>query len=304
MAEGSFLRNLGLDLPALDGVEINKRWINDYDFQRYFTIDRTSQWIEKMNWQHDHGQNMIQSFYGQQGSTKSYTGMAAVAMTKLHLDLDNLFFKLEDLEKQKPKLHAGDVVIQDEWVKVFGVGRERLDTEYALMIESLRKRQVSFFIISVMPRAVDYAFFLVNCLRLYIPKKFSIVELQDTRMETLGHLRIPYLGKLMGEKFVDAYEQKKDDFLAIVLRRKNVDYLGEWASEIIESEGFKNIEMKHKEKAEEKHRYFYGIPFNKLIEITNAAHPELRTNIEAKQVAHRIQYFCESRKKDPWQVRG
>jgi hypothetical protein len=169
------------------------------------------------------------------------------------------------------------------------------------MVETLGKREINWFITSPIPRAVKHSYFLIRALRLIDYRDtikvgdheegvLSYVELTDNRFNTLGHLRIinPRLLKTIGNKFMDAYEKKKDDFLDTVQRKKGGDYLSEIAYEVMDSEGFKAFEEVLKRAAKKKNKDYKGMRFADVYEIVNELHPELRGNIEAKTIADKI----------------
>lgn len=284
----------GVGLPNLDCITFNKRRYEDPTFDRNFPNNLTQDFLDKVNYQKNLGKNFIMSYYGLQGSTKSYSAMTLTGMSEWNLEIDNVFFKLEDIDKHTSHFHAGDVVLRDEWEKAKGVGSSRLEDEYALKIETLRKRQVSFVIVSVLPRALDYSFYFIQTLGLVDEKrKISYCELQERiTLDTLGHLKVPWLGDIMGKKFVKAYEDKKDDYLQTVLHKKSVDYITDWANEIVRSEMFLKLEKQEKDIADHaKKGSFKGIPWKRLLEIVNDFHPELNRNTEARAVTDRIVYI-------------
>jgi len=204
--------------------------------------------------------------------------------------IDTIFFRLEDIDAYLPKLKPGQTVMVDERVQVYGIGAKRLDAEYTLMMESLRKRKINFFIIAPIPRARRHAYFLIKGMRLTDFKTVSFCELQDVDLSCLGHLKFPHpqLIKCIGKKFLDKYETKKDEFLDTVQRKKSVDYLRVYAEEVMKTKKFKQMEDIYRNAANEKGSPLRGVPSRVLMEMVNEKFPDLRRNVECVKVADYI----------------
>lgn len=279
-----------LKIPELDKINLMKRTEWDRNFALNFGRDLSKAFQDKLRFQYEHKQNYIIDIFGESGSTKSYAAISLAGQSPSPPVIEQIFFRLDDLNKYMPKLDQGATIIMDERVQVYGVGRQRLDAEYTLMMETLRKKQINFWIVSPLVRAKEHAFFLIRALRLTDYKTISYVELDNTMLECMGHLKIPHPEKIVGKKFVKAYEDKKDSFLATVLKKKSTDYLSAFAYEVIDSKPFTDLETLLKEKARKKKKMFSGIPHKLLMELANAKFPNLRRNIEVRTIVDKIHY--------------
>lgn len=280
-----------LKLPDFDKLKLEERARIDSYFRENFHKDLTDTIIQKLKFQEENEQNIIIDCYGEPGSGKSYTAIyLAWLMAKIgkkRFTADTIFFRLDDINAYLPNLEWGSKIVVDERVPVFGTGAKRLDQQYILMMETLRKKQVSFFIVAPLPRAVEYAHFLVHSLRLTDFKTLNIVEIQTNEFDCLGHMVIPNPSKF-DKNLIEEYERKKDAFLESVRLAKKEDYLSAYTNEVMNSEEFLRAESIFKSESIEKKRKFRGIPKGILLEIINAKFPELRRNIEAKTISEQI----------------
>lgn len=280
-----------LKLPDFDKLKLEERARIDSYFRENFQKDLTDTIIQKLKFQEENEQNIIIDCYGEPGSGKSYTAIyLAWLMAKIgkkKFTADTIFFRLDDINAYLPNLEWGSKIVVDERVPVFGTGAKRLDQQYILMMETLRKKQVSFFIVAPLPRAVEYAHFLVHSLRLTDFKTLNIVEIQTNEFDCLGHMVILNPAKF-DKNLIEEYERKKDAFLESVRLAKKEDYLSAYTNEVMNSEEFLRAESIFKSESIEKKRKFRGIPKGILLEIINAKFPELRRNIEAKTISEQI----------------
>lgn len=280
-----------LKLPDFDKIKLEERARIDSYFRENFHKDLTDIIIQKLKFQEENEQNIIIDCYGEPGSGKSYTAIyLAWLMAKIgkkRFTANTIFFRLDDINAYLPNLEWGSKIVVDERVPVFGTGAKRLDQQYILMMETLRKKQVSFFIVAPLPRAVEYAHFLVHSLRLTDFKTLNIVEIQTNEFDCLGHMIIPNPAEF-DKNLIEEYERKKDAFLESVRLAKKEDYLSAYTNEVMNSEEFLRAESIFKSESIEKKRKFRGIPKGILLEIINAKFPELRRNIEAKTISEQI----------------
>jgi len=280
-----------LKLPDFDKLKLEERARIDSYFRENFQKDLTDTIIQKLKFQEENEQNIIIDCYGEPGSGKSYTAIyLAWLMAKIgkkKFTADTIFFRLDDINAYLPNLEWGSKIVVDERVPVFGTGAKRLDQQYILMMETLRKKQVSFFIVAPLPRAVEYAHFLVHSLKLTDFKTLNIVEIQTNEFDCLGHMVILNPAKF-DKNLIEEYERKKDAFLESVRLAKKEDYLSAYTNEVMNSEEFLRAESIFKSESIEKKRKFRGIPKGILLEIINAKFPELRRNIEAKTISEQI----------------
>jgi hypothetical protein len=311
-----------IDAPSIDFDMLTMEREENPIFEAHFGTNYTKKLIEKFDYQYEHNQNVIINSWGQPRSTKTYSNISLAGQTDYPVDnIDLIFFKIDELNEYLPRLKPNDTIIQDEHDEVFGTGTKRLELEYVRMVETLGKRMINWFITSPIPRAIKHSYFLIRALRLIdysdtievldtsTKKKhkegtLSYVELTDNRFNTLGHLRIinPRLLKTVGNKFMDAYEHKKNDFLDTIQRKHGGSYLSEMALGIMDSEQFKNFEEIVKKLLAKEKKKYKGLKYNDVYAIVNEVHPELRGNIEAKTIANTIIHKSITSK--GWQPRG
>jgi hypothetical protein len=306
--------NLGsIDAPKIDKDLVMRRFNEDYGFQTYFPHNYTRELLDKCDYQYSHNQNVIFNTWGQPRSTKTYTNFSIPMQTKYPIEsIDTVFFRLEDLNEQAPKLHPCDTILSDEHDEAFGVGAKRLELEYVRMVETLGKRKINWFITSPIARARKHAYFLIHAMRLIDYREtievgkekegvLSYCELTDNKDNTIGHLRV-INPRVFNNKLMDAYEKKKDEFLDTVQRKKTGDYLSEMAYIVIDMDAFKIFEEKLKDKAKKNKKDFMGMNFNTVLELVNEKYPELRRNIEARTIAQKIIHEGVMRRN--WMPRG
>jgi hypothetical protein len=292
-----------LDLPVLDVDEFERRKLYDMDFYNNFGRDKTSALFEKINRQMSSRRNYILGIYGLPGTVKSYDGMEIIGEANLNLNIDTIFFRVEDIDKYRPKLKPRDVVVSDENVPIYGTGEKRLEADYKLMIETLRKEQICFFLISVRPRAIDHCWHLIQALQLVDEdRQMSYSELQNNQMDCIGHIELqnPLHSKYVGRDFIEQYEEKKDQFLAEVKKLKSTDYLSEYAYKVIDSDDFKNMDNQGRKGSEKSKTPYRGIHKPLLRELVNILYPNLRRNNEVDVIVEKIRAIMILKRK--WQL--
>ena len=127
-------------------------------------------------------------------------------------------------------------------------------------------------------------------------KKQEVICAYKTRdLHCLGHVHIPSPVKILGQKFIDAYEAKKDAHLDKLTGQTQIDDIEERAKLISTHRLFKTAELVYIKK-----RGF--IPMNMLMQIVGKISPEYKQSIIASEIASRIKLNRELEGK--WRVGG
>lgn len=283
-----------LPVADFDKVALQQRFEVDPKFERALSagFDITSEFGEKLRRRiDDEDANLIIEAFGIGGIGKS---SVVFTVSKMFLDKEfgvkNCFFGKEDLLANLNEFKPRSTVHLDENVLEYGLGKNRRESEYENVINTVRKYQLSLSSCAVVPRLKQYAHYALEPLFIDREKRETRVAIHLPEV-TGGYVSYGLLGWItvrdpklvLPPEFFVEYESRKDEFIKETLHKGSGDYYLDCAREIIASSAFVPLIE------------FYGgrktprlPPRQEIIEVVNLLFPELKRNNEADAIARRV----------------
>jgi len=223
----------------------------------------------------------IASWYGTQGSGKSYSALALSGILDPNFHSGKIYFDIEDLVNKRSKLKEHDAVVIDEMARPFGLDSMRISIQVNTMKEQLRKKSIHFFYISpTLKEEYHSSQYILETMFIDKKNKLSFHAYKTNELLTLGYVVIPHPLHFISKKTLIQYERKKDEHLKEVLEGPK-DLVEERAQQIIKNPFFL--------KAEEMYMKARGyIPYKILVQIVEKIYPEFKGSVIVYELADRV----------------
>jgi hypothetical protein len=247
-----------------------------FDYWKALTYDKTEDFYAYIQSRLDKGANTIIQLYGIGGTGKSFSMMTIAKRIDPTFSVDHIYFQLADASMALPTIKRKQVVCMDERMPNFGLGSTRLVSEMNHVIETSREAQNSILVASITPYMRELVHWLLETMFIY--EDHVYFALRDPKMVVHGYIKIPHPKTVMGEKVMEEYMTKKRNFNAQLRHQQSFDHIADMGKKVMASKKFKDLEEMFEERKK-------GIPTAMLQEVIAMVFPELRRNVESKQLA-------------------
>lgn len=235
--------------------------------------------------------NNIREYYaGVGGIGKSKVGQVEATETAhaagREFEIEKCYFDLGQLLSDKSSFKAGDVIMQDDPLDVWGTGSRRMTSEFANIAQVVRQYQLSLFSCCTSPKFgdkahheyevlfIDYNDWSKRCL---VYKRF--VEPNGCAdWNPIGWVRVPKAEGYVSSKWLKEYDSKKTEFIETVLGQRGVSNFTDGAEKVLADPRF--LEMCRVVKDQLKLPGKQSV----LVGVTDELFPELRMNNEAAAI--------------------
>lgn len=223
----------------------------------------------------------IASWYGRQGSGKSWSALALAGILDPDFNISKIFFDVEILVNKRNKLRDHDCVVVDEMARTFGVDSMRINIMLNTIKEQLRKKSIHMFYCSpTLKEEYKSSMYVLETMFIDTKNKLTFHAYKTNQLLTLGYVIIPHPLHFISKKLLLQYEKKKDIHLKQVLEGPK-DLVEERAQLIIKNPFFI--------KAEKMYYKARGyIPYKILVQIVEKIYPEFKGSIIVYELADRI----------------
>lgn len=158
--------------------------------------------------------NTIISIYGETGSGKSLCGFTLGKNNFQNFSDRNMFFYDQEILDNAQHFNRNTLIIRDENPRdaMFGIGSNRIRTQFSLLAEVCRKYGLNLFLIEPTLTISEISKFYLETIDMDIKRRITRVGLIDPKtMEFLGAVYI----KVVPESDKDwiAYNDRKDSFI-------------------------------------------------------------------------------------------
>lgn len=269
-------------LPRLEQLVIEQKYQmqDGFNFYKAIVHDATDEffgWID-YRMSHEKGANAIIQFYGIGGTGKSYSMIYVAKKIEPTFSLDRIFFQLGDVSMAQESIKRRQAICIDERMPSFGIGSTRLMNEFNHIIETAREPQNAILVSSITPYMSELSHWMLETM--FIHDNHVYFALRDPKKIVYGYVKVPHPDTIYPKAFLEGYMEKKKRFNAQLRHMEQYDHISDMGKQILNSKPFKMMEEQYENKKSKK-----GIPTQMLVEIIADAHPELRRNVEAKQLA-------------------
>ena len=285
-----------LDRETQDRLEIKEE--SDATFERVMEYDYTDNLMQTIENRRSKTteHSYIGSFYGQQGSGKSWASIALAGLLYDKFSINNIFFSYDALVNQRKTLKPHTAVVVDEQSASFGLDSNRVMIILNALKEQLRKKSIHMFFCSpVLHPEHASSMYVFETLYIDYAKRQSVSAYKTRDLHCLGHVHLPNPVDIVGKSLMDEYESKKDEHLDVLTGQKQVDEIEERAQQIMKDEIFKSAEFIYLRR-----RGF--IPMNMLMQIVGKIAPEYKQSVISAEIASRIKLNREMDGK--WKIPG
>jgi hypothetical protein len=275
-------RHIKDELLMREDTESGSGWSNviseDYT-ETYFELLKEKSALNKQK-------AFIASWYGRQGSSKSYSGIATAGVLDPDFSADKIYFDIDLLVNDRAKLKSHDCIILDEMSRVFGTDSMRVSIQMVAMKEQLRKKSIHMIYISpVLKEEYRSSLYVLETLFLDEKNKLSYNAFKTNNLLCLGYIAMPHPLHFVDKKVLIDYEKKKDEHLKEVLEG-GIDLVEERATSICKNPLFC--------KANEVYKKSRGyIPYKILVQIVEKIYPEFKGSVIVYELSDRVKCNME-----------
>lgn len=265
----------------LSVLQLQER-LNNPEIANAVTNNLTIEFKDEIKARLEKQSNIILDIWGMQGSGKSYSALSISSFfPKFYV-----FWDRNDVIQNLKTVEPPCVILLDEVTETWGLGSFRTSVEYQTMLETLRKRQISFIHCSPMSKFLHLCHYGLETLYVDVKKEETFCLLYNREGAPLGYVKIPHPKRFLPADVVFNYEKNKDEFLDRVLHVKNADNITNKAKEFLKSEQWKNDlkTWKNKNKDKEVAGWF-------LEQSICAFYPELKRNVETLELVNCVKYL-------------
>jgi hypothetical protein len=225
--------------------------------------------------------SFIASWYGRQGSSKSWSALALSGFLDSNFNIDNIFFDIEELVNNRSKLKPGNCVLVDEMARSFGLDSMRINIMISTIKEQLRKKSIHMFYLSpTLKEEYHSSQYVFETMFLDKENKISFHAYKTNKLLCLGYVIVPHPLHFISKKLLLDYERKKDEHLKEVLEGPK-DLVEERAQQIMCNDYFKRAEQLYL-----KARGY--ITYKILVQIVEKIFPEFKGSVIVYELADRI----------------
>lgn len=237
----------------------------------------------------------IASWYGTQGSGKSYSSLALAGILDKNFNSSKIFFDIELLVNERKKLREHDCIILDEMARPFGIDSMRVSIQLNTMKEQLRKKSIHMFYCSpTLKEEYHTSQYIFETMFIDKKNKLSFNAYKTNELLTLGYVVIPHPLHFIKKNTLLNYEKKKDLHLKEVLEGPQ-DLVEERAQQILKDPFFVKAESMY-----QKARGY--IPYKILVQIVEKLYPEFKGSVIVYELADRIK--CNREISGQWLIFG
>lgn len=256
--------------------------LNNTDIANAVTNNLTDEFKDEIKVRLEKQSNIILDIWGMQGSGKSYSALSICSLFPKYYTFWNRDDVIQNLKNTEPPC----VILLDEVTESWGLGSFRTSIEYQSLLETLRKRQISFIHCSPMSKFLHLCHYGLETLYVDIKKEETFCLLYNREGAPLGFVKIPHPKKVLPVDVINVYERNKDEFLDSVLHIKNADNITSKAKKFLESSQWeKDLKAwKSKNKDKEVAGWF-------LEQSICAFYPELKRNVETLELVNCVKYL-------------
>ncbi len=228
--------------------------------------------------------NLLVEIWGEQGSGKSYLALSLSSFFPER----KVFWRKDDIIQNLSSLKENTCVILDEQVAEWGLGSFRISLEYETLLETLRKRQISF--IHASPTSKILSLCHLGIETLYVDRKKQVTHalLYDRQGSPLGRIQVQHPKTFLGDEFIQEYEREKDKFLDVILHKDGKDSIIERAKVFLQSKQWADDLRRWKRKNRDK-----PVAAWFLEQSVSAFYPHLKRNIEVVEIVNCVKYLLE-----------
>jgi len=278
------------DLPGevKDRLEIKEQ--TDPTFSRVMDFDYTDTYESTLDERGDvrRKHSYIATFYGEQGSGKSYGALSTMGrVSKGEMPVENVFFSYKDAVKARRGFKPGSAIMVDEQSREFGLDSMRVSSILTGLKEQLRKRSIHMaYCAPTLKEEYHSSMYVFESLFIDRLNKESYFAYRTRELHCLGHVVIPHPLTFFGKDFLDEYERRKDDHLDKLLDLKSEDDIQEFADQAVKNDLFL--------KAEEVYVAKLGrLPKTVLSQLLMQIFPEFQGGVMIFEICDRIKMLKE-----------
>jgi hypothetical protein len=219
-----------------------------------FKKDLTVLWYKELEMRCKSRDNLIVSIFGSQGTGKSYVALYTLEkMAKFMnkpVNLDNVFFTLDDLSIGVERVGRNEVLVLDEQIETSGQGSSAERKGLVNIERVVRQHKLNFFFLAPEHIRHTYHYYLrvwqPGAFKPFNPNKTVEEQWELSRSVIYNVDNHPFgwiiTAKPTNIKFLEAYEKKKSEFIDRVKARRGsgrYKFIGRRADDIIQDEKFK-----------------------------------------------------------------
>ncbi len=231
------------------------------------------------------------------GGGKSYIGGTfAQRLSDNEYTAEEIYFSQEDavIDVKNIIKHANKgkniVVWVDEISMDFGLGSQMRKSKWLGMLEKLRKKRVSFVLCSNTFKYPTLQHFLVETLPSQISYSSNVTRciLKSNTHLVMGVMLIDSPETTISKKFIDEYENRKDEYLDEWSGEGEGSRISKWAKECMETKEYQMLSNKYifSRSGDAK-----DIPYRMLSQLVDDKFPHFKQSITTKAVADKIAYY-------------
>ena len=225
--------------------------------------------------------SFIASWFGTQGSGKSWSALSLAGILDKDFNIDKIFFDIDVLVNNRHKFREHDCVVIDEMARTFGLDSMRINIMVSTIKEQLRKKSIHmFYIAPVLREEYHTSQYVFETMWIDKKQKISFHAYKTNQLLTLGYVIIPHPLHFISKKLLLQYERKKDLHLKEVLEGPK-DLVEERAQQIMKNSFFMKAERMY-------HTARGYIPYKILVQIVEKIFPEFKGSIIVYELADRI----------------
>lgn len=273
------LANLSKEIQ--DRLELKED--SDPTFCRALEEDYTPHMFDTMNHRRrlDIEHSYLTSMYGGQGSGKSYAGLFVSGYMSPKFNIDNIYFDIDELVKDRKNLKPHTSVQVDEQMGAYGVDSHRISVVLGALKEQLRKKSIHMtFCSPVLKEEYRTSHYVMESMFIDEENKEGIFAYKTNELKCLGYVRIPHPLNSISKELLKAYEEKKDEHLE-QLTENPKDEVEERAVSVMSHKVFKQAESVYIESKG-------YIPYKNVIQLISKIYPDYKSSAIVYEIGDRI----------------